>query len=265
MVIVGKELYYLYRVIMRVKYLHNSIEHNTRAAEKIVPFLLNHFNFSNVVDVGCGTGTWLKVFADYGIDILGIEGFHLDKNKLVVPESKILLHDLEKPLRIEKQFDLAISLEVAEHLGKDSAPQFVESITKLSNVILFSAALPFQGGQNHVNEKWPSYWIDLFKKFDFFPLDIVRPAFWNDEGIEYWYKQNSFLFVSREFIKNFSGMPSFNCLNIVHPDLYFKKAFYLNDLINGRRGLLSSIKIFIKAVTNLFGYYKNDKNTSIES
>ena len=64
--------------------------------------------------------------------------------------------DLAQPLQIDRRFDLALSLEVAEHLPPECGSEFVQTLTDLSSVILFSAAIPFQGGTDHLNEQWPS-------------------------------------------------------------------------------------------------------------
>jgi 2-polyprenyl-3-methyl-5-hydroxy-6-metoxy-1,4-benzoquinol methylase len=65
---------------------------------------------------------------------------------------------LIQPLDLEKEFDLVVSLEVAEHLPASAADQFVNTLVKHGKKILFSAAIPGQGGQDHLNEQWPDYW-----------------------------------------------------------------------------------------------------------
>ena len=90
-----------------------------------------------------------------------------------------------------------MSLEVAEHLPAEIAPAFVASMVAHGNAVLFSAAIPFQGGAGHVNERWPSYWADLFLVHGFVPVDVVRPAVWADEQVAFWYAQNTVLYVDR--------------------------------------------------------------------
>jgi 2-polyprenyl-3-methyl-5-hydroxy-6-metoxy-1,4-benzoquinol methylase len=137
-----------------------------RSAQKVVPTVLRLVHPSSVVDVGCGRGAWLRVFQDYGVaDVLGIDGGDIESSSLLIEpahfQSRDLVHDATLASR---QFDLAMCLEVAEHLPGDVAPSLVRRLTQLSSIILFSAAIPGQGGVDHVNEQWPNYWENLFSQ-----------------------------------------------------------------------------------------------------
>ena len=90
-----------------------------------------------------------------------------------------------------------MSLEVAEHLEEEAADNFVRQLTKISDRILFSAAIPDQGGLHHLNERPPSYWAKKFKTYGFNQLDFLRPLFWDDERIEWWYRQNFLIYEKR--------------------------------------------------------------------
>ena len=131
------------------------------SARQIVPIVLHLIRPKKVVDVGCGLGTWLSVFAEAGItDYLGVDGSYVPADMLLIPRDRFLAHDLTQPLQLPDRYDLAVSLEVAEHLPASCAEAFVESLTNLAPVVFFSAAVPFQGGTTHVNEQWPEYgWI----------------------------------------------------------------------------------------------------------
>jgi 2-polyprenyl-3-methyl-5-hydroxy-6-metoxy-1,4-benzoquinol methylase len=123
-----------------------------RSAEAIVPIVLKLIQPRNVIDVGCGLGTWLSVFGQLGIeDVFGIDGDHVDRNMLQIATERFLAVDLKKPLPIDAQFDLAICMEVAEHLPKECAKTLVESLTKLSPVILFFSGNPFPRGNRARN------------------------------------------------------------------------------------------------------------------
>jgi hypothetical protein len=170
-----------------------------RSAERIVPLVMDLVRPLSVVDVGCGVGTWLSTFQQHGVaEIQGYEGTWLDAGQLIVPRATVMLCDLQRPLESTRRFDLAVSLEVAEHLPVECAAGFVASLTRLAPVVLFSAAPPGQGGTHHVNEQWPPYWIELFAAQRFEIVDCVRDRLWDDDGVLWWYRQNSFLFVSRE-------------------------------------------------------------------
>lgn len=241
---------------MANKYLHDNIVHNTKAAEKIIPFLTGIFHPKSVIDIGCGTGTWLKVYIDNGINnVLGIEGHHLDVTKLVIPKDIVILHDLEKEFNMTRKFDMAMSLEVAEHLSHTVADQFIQQITSLSDVVFFSAAIPFQGGQNHINEQWLSYWIAIFEKYHFKPFDIIRPKFWDSESVEFWYAQNACLFIKEGKEDEYSGLaalPTFYAKDIVHPALLKKSGEYRNRIWKGQVSVGFIIKLIVKKIASIF-------------
>jgi SAM-dependent methyltransferase len=187
---------------------------------------------ASAADVGCGVGTWLRELQSRGVeDIQGIDGPWVESSLLCIPQEKFRRVNLgagEIP-PIERRFDLAISLEVAEHLGADLAERFVALLTGLSDQVLFSAAVPGQGGGRHLNEQWQSYWAGLFAREQYALFDVIRPRVWNDDRMPYWYRQNMFLYVRR-------GSPSFALveqraaatptgpLDIVHPVLFRKRS-----------------------------------------
>jgi len=234
------------------KYVHTTDVHNTRAAMEIVPVLIEWFHPKSVVDIGCGLGTWLYVFKSLGIkEILGIEGHHLNTDLLVIDRDEVILTDLEEELGIVRKFDLALSLEVAEHLSKASADCFIQSLTKLSDIIVFSAAIPGQGGQNHINEQWIGYWQSQFIKHDFVFTDEIRPLFWNNEKIEWWYKQNMVIAIKKGTRSPFTEIKP--PLDLVHPGLFEPRNALINYLreINDTNNLMvSNLKKEIECFEN---------------
>jgi hypothetical protein len=167
-----------------------------RSARVVVPLVMDLVAPRSIVDVGCGSGAWLSVFAAAGVrDLIGLEGSPVDPQISDVQPSVIQVCDLSKPFYLNRGFDLAVSLEVAEHLPEDSAASFIESLTQLAPVILFSAAIPGQTGVGHVNEQWPTYWCGHFSKFGFKVCDCLRDRLWLDRRVEWWYRQNLLLFV----------------------------------------------------------------------
>ena len=150
----------------------------------------------SVVDVGCGHGTWLAVFVELGIlEYCGIYGDYIDPSALDIPADRFIAADSAQPLRLDRRFDLVVTLEVAEHLPKTDASTFVQSLTELGPVVLFSAAIPFQGGENHLNEQWPDYWAHLFHNRGYRAVDCLRKKTWHNDKVEPWYAQNILLFV----------------------------------------------------------------------
>lgn len=196
-----------------------------------MPSVLNLTRPSSVIDVGCGTGTWLSVFASHGVaDFLGVDGDYVDRTLLEIPADKFLPYDLSQPLALERQFDLVVSLEVAEHLPPSASDTFVESLARLGPVVLFSAAIPQQGGTDHLNEQWPEYWAERFERQGFLAADAIRPLIWTNENVESWYAQNSLLFVQRTHMPRFPALRTVaratkrSLLAKVHPRLFAELA-----------------------------------------
>lgn len=182
----------------------------------------------SVVDLGCGRGAWLATCRDFGVtQVVGIDG---DWNcQQAMLDSHIEFHstNLERKISLNSRFDLAISLEVAEHLRPESSDTFVASLTGLSDVIMFGAAFSGQPGVNHINTRPHSFWAMKFHKLDYALIDLFRPVFWNDDRVEPCYRQNTFLYVKRghglhKILAERGYPPSEESLLIdsVHPAIY---------------------------------------------
>ena len=167
----------------------------------MVPIVISLVRPRSVVDVGCGSGAWLLVFRENGIErILGLDGHHIDPSWLVIPRECYRAVDLSKAFEVDEKFDLAVCLEVAEHLPKRRAQYLVGRLVNLAPIVLFSAAVPFQGGTHHVNEQWPEFWNDVFGQNGYRPLDLIRVQTWKNPEVKYWYRQNMFLYVLERLI-----------------------------------------------------------------
>ena len=198
-----------------------------RSADVIVPLVIEWVRPASVVDVGCGIGGWLATFEQHGVqNFLGVDGEHVDRTKLVIPQDRFLPRDLSQPMRLDRQFDLVVSLEVAEHLPEPMADSFVESLTSLGPVVLFSAAIPLQGGRGHVNEQWPRYWAALFEQRGYVAIDCLRRRVWENEDVRWWYAQNTILYVRQDRLetspplkREWEAFPT-PPLSLVHPKKY---------------------------------------------
>lgn len=209
-----------------VKYLHEEGAHNLGSPGIIVPYLLELLKPRSVADVGCGIGTFLSVFQRFGVeDVVGIDGQWVDRRKLMIGTDNFWEADLEKPIRMDRTFDLALCLEVAEHLAPASADIIVDSLTGLSKKIVFSAATRQQGGQNHINEQEFPYWKRKFEARGYKVIDCFRPYFWNMEKVQWWYKQNMFLILHESIdVSLFRFTEHFSENNLlIHPDLYYER------------------------------------------
>ncbi|HYU46031.1 MAG TPA: class I SAM-dependent methyltransferase [Terriglobales bacterium] len=179
----------------------------------------------SIVDIGCGVGTWLAAAKELGVpEVLGIDG-HEQREMMQISNSELHRADLLEGDYVDRSFDLAINLEVAEHIPKSAADRLVKSLTKLAPVVLFSAAVPGQGGTNHINEQWPEYWAAKFREHGYIGVDCLRHRIWDEPGVDYCYRQNSILYIDAtrladypEIAKEYAVRPHVRAL--VHPELY---------------------------------------------
>jgi hypothetical protein len=180
-----------------------------RSAETIVPIVLTHlsnidWHVDSVVDVGGGQGWWAKAFHDFGVrQVLCMDGAYV--RDPVVPFQR---QDLETPIYRGEHFGLAVCLEVGEHLSPRRAGPFIMELTSFAPVVLFSAAIPEQGGNNHVNEQPPAYWSSLFNENGFVVSGYLRDLIWDDTSVASWYRQNLLLALHRRTFEGALGMPA---------------------------------------------------------
>lgn len=221
----------------------------------LVPMIMAMLPIASVVDVGCGLGTWLKVFKGQGVKrVLGIESTSTVAEYLTATDIEIVNHDLTQPLSLEDRFDLALCLEVAEHLEEAAADTLVATLTGLSDHILFSAAIPNQGGQNHVNEQWPDYWQKKFQQAGYLMLDPFRAAIWENDKISWCYRQNVLLLVRKPEGKMLQTPVYEN--KYVHPELLSRKIESIRHIYRGHIGPRRAFRIFLKSLIWRLGFSK---------
>jgi SAM-dependent methyltransferase len=207
---------------------------SVRSAQKVVPTVIRLLEPRSVLDVGCGRGGWLRVAADNGInEIFGVDGAWAEKAGLLIDRDRFLTHDLGTPFDLGRKFDLAMTLEVAEHITAASADTFVDNLCRHSETILFSAAVPGQGGVLHVNEQPLGYWVGKFARHGLVVVDVLRPLFWADDDIGPCYRQNIVMFAGsaraaaiRDAAARMFGAPAAP-LDVVHPQLLKERADYM--------------------------------------
>ena len=194
-------------------------------ANRVLQLVYDKLKVRSVLDVGCGRGFWLAVAGGLGaIETIGIEGPWIESETSYIALDRILMRDLELGFDLNRTFDLVMSIEVAEHLSPAAAKNFVTSLARHGDFILFSAAIPFQPGTGHINCQFPDYWARLFSEHDYQPVDFIRPAIWNDSAIHLWIRQNMLAFGSAQFLSKNSWARKVAAasrpLSIVHPELF---------------------------------------------
>jgi len=214
------------------------------SAREVLPLVVDVVKPASVIDIGCGTGNWLAIAHELGVhDILGVDGTWV-KAQLTIPRETFIEHDLSTPLKLNRRFDLALSLEVAEHLPASAARTFVQSLCSSADAVLFSAAIPGQGGRRHVNEQWPAYWAGLFADLQYQCYDFLRPKIWNNPRVTWHYAQNSMIFARAGSRYSF-GEPT-TPLPLVHPVLWASQVARMKNpgklLESLPKAILASIK-----------------------
>ena len=173
------------------------------SAEEMLPLLINDIPVKSILDVGCGQGAWLSIWEKLGVtDITGLDGDYVDTKKLLINKENFISQDLSSHFDLNRRFDVVQCLEVAEHLPESSAQDFVKNLVRHGDLILFSAAPKGQGGDYHVNEQDYEYWRDLFVKNGYQAIDYLRPLILDNHKIEPWYRYNTFLYSSTDYMEN---------------------------------------------------------------
>lgn len=186
-----------------------------------------------IIDIGCGVGTFLSVCKEqYKMNVCGIDGPWVPKDLLKIDEDEFYCIDINMELddyssRLWRcdPADAAICLEVAEHINEQRSDLLVKFICTHCNFALFSAAIPGQTGQGHINEQWPSFWASLFKKYGFLMFDVLRTKLWFDDDIPAWYRQNSFIVINHSHLNELTEVNVKNLVidarhDVIHPGLY---------------------------------------------
>jgi SAM-dependent methyltransferase len=204
------------------------------SARKLFRILLQYTRPGSILDVGCGFGAFLAEAQDLGIpDLWGIEGPWIDLEQMLTDAERTTILDLEQGFSLGRRFDLVICTEVAEHVSEASAGSLIRSLVEHSDLVLFSAAIPLQGGHYHINEQFPDYWAEHFAVHGFRAIDLFRPRIWKDPEVLWWLRQNALLFAGPRALqangKLAAALSSETILSIVHPAVYLDRVLSLQS------------------------------------
>lgn len=209
------------------EFFSNLEKGSLEAAKVIMPLVLKITSIKSIVDIGCGVGTWLCAANSLGItDFDGYDGDYVDRSKLYVDVARFHAVNLAEEFSLDRRYDVALSLEVAEHLPSSKTDDFIGKLTDAAPIVVFSAAIPGQGGTSHINERWQDAWRKSFAKRDYQAIDYLRPLIRGNPSVPWWYQQNIMIYChpSISFRENAAqAVPADISLDLVHPDLYDQK------------------------------------------
>lgn len=173
-----------------------------QTGKKILTVFSKYYWPESVVDYGCGTGLWLKVYSEWGIKNYKGYDLYTPENRLHIPVEnfgRINLEKKDQTCSVKEHYDLSICVETVEHLHKEFSDDVVDLLTRTSDVVLFSGAVPYQVGHHHHNCHPPKFWADKFAQRDFICFDILRqPLMEMDTEIDWWYNQNILIFCRKD-------------------------------------------------------------------
>ena len=246
----------MYKINKEIKFKQKNNEIKEISAQKVVDILYELFKPKTIVDIGCGTGLILKYFQKKGSKIMGYEGSWISKDliKENIANEYVNIIDFENLKNYNAQeYDMCICLEVAEHISLLNADKFVNFITSHSKLVVFSAAIPNQGGFNHINEQWGEFWDFKFKQLGYEKFDILRPILWDQEDITWPYKQNLLVY-SHENNKilnhELKMMPNNKLINPIHYESYINKTNKYISIITYQESIKFYFKLLIKKLLN---------------
>jgi SAM-dependent methyltransferase len=205
------------------------------SAETILRMLMDAFAPQSVLDVGCGDGRWLRQCEALGATTTaGVDGPWTDVSALLIPRDRFVVQNLEERFSLGRKFDLAISLEVAEHVAPKASEGFIANLVAHSDCVLFGAAIPYQGGFRHINERWQSDWAQSFARHRYRVFDLFRNLIWSSAAVHFWYKQNMLIYINEDRTDLLAAAERYLRdkavhqlpLDVVHPDKYQAIASY---------------------------------------
>ena len=199
------------------------------SAGRVAPMMVELVRPASVVDVGCGEGHWLAAFRKAGVeDVVGVDGDYVDRSRLAIPKERFVPHDLNTVYRSERRFDLAMSVECGEHIRPENSGKFADTLVGLAPVVMFSAALPYQGGRDHFNERWIDSCMRMFEQRGYAAVDALRAPIWDDRSVEWWYRQNLMVYVEKGALARYPALVeagkrhAFPRPVVVHPECYLQ-------------------------------------------
>jgi len=186
--------------------MSRTAEQADTSARKIIGIIQPILSAESVLDVGCAVGGWVRAWSLNGARVAqGVDGEYVKRDDLLIPPSDFFAQDLNQPFDLGRRYDVVQTLDVAEHLRPENSDAFVNSLDRhCIKAIMFGAAPPGQGGENHINEQSLEFWRSKIEQKGYTTFDCIRPLIISDHTVPFWYRFNVLLYVRNELV---SGLP----------------------------------------------------------
>jgi len=238
------------------KYEFENTRFNLQTSQKVWKVVSSYMpRIKTALDLGCGMGAWSTVLEDDPeISIQMVDHPQLPKENLLVTKKECFVGiDLDKELPLKGRWDLVICIEVLEHFKEQRALDLKDFIVQSTDLVLFSAAIPGQGGVGHVNCQRHSYWHNQFQKAGFTYFDGFKSAIIHEESIPFWIRQNLFIYYRPVHDNQFKGK-----LNYTPANFELIHAGMLRNEIGLRMWLKLAPKLIGNYFKKLLKGYKNN-------
>lgn len=205
---------------------------SARSAQQVLGTLFKVYRPDSIVDIGCGVGSWLAAAEEFGVSrLFGVDGDWVSKDQLMSQSIQFENMNFEVSNTSLPRAELAICVEVAEHISEKNSDNFIRLFCEAADTLIFSAAIPGQGGLGHVNEQPQSYWRKKIEARGFSCHDFFRPRIWDNEDVDVWYRQNLLLFTKDPALSNvLTQMPVPEITDTVHPHFFSRKSLSTEDV-----------------------------------
>lgn len=161
----------------------------------LAEILCDYIQPKSVIDLGCGLGFFLAAMQAKGAEVTAVDGDWVSPLKTEVDKSRYRVADLDQPFADSRRYDLAASIEVAEHLRPARSAAFVAELCALSDMVLFSAGVPGQGGAGHINLRFQDEWAAMFAEQGYDCYDPIRRRIAAHEDVFNWFTMNTLLYI----------------------------------------------------------------------
>ena len=165
-------------------------------AKSIAGWVKDNINPKNVLDIGCGPGTYVEELIAQGIDAHGIDIDERVIGKDYLSQTSIFDNT--------ETADLVTCYEVLEHIDPMYGDKCVKALidaVEPGGTLIFTAAQPGQGGVGHINCRKKEYWLSkLSEELIYHPglTDDLKIALktcrYNQETFMGWFIKNVMVF-----------------------------------------------------------------------